>query len=221
MTIKDFQAWLNARGASIPVDGKAGPATRSAIDLVFSNKKAPAVTSRSISQIALRLGCTTKQLRAVAFVESGGSAYDDDGRPKMLFERHLFHRLTNGARSVSAWSDPEAGGYGESSWDKLGRAASTDPEDAFAACSWGKFQILGLHWKLLGYANPIELAYSNVRSEAGHYELLARFIEKTGLKQKLKMISADPETCRPFAAAYNGPGYRKFRYDEKLAARMA
>jgi hypothetical protein len=34
-------------------------------------------------------------------------------------------------------------------------------------------------------------------------------------------LTSNPATCRAFAAAYNGPGYRANRYDEKLAERMA
>lgn len=221
MNSTDLQTWLNAHGASLAVDGKCGPATRSAIVAAFTNPRAPAVTDSEIAAFALRLGCTVKQLRAVAFVESGGSAFDGRCRPKMLFERHYFHRLTEGKYSVAPWSNPAGGGYGEDAWDKLARAACVDAHAAFQSASWGKFQVMGAHWKTLGYAAPIDLAYSTVVSEAGSYELLARFIDKNGLSAKLRALSPVASACAPFAAAYNGPGYRKFNYDQKLAARMA
>lgn len=35
-----------------------------------------------------------------------------------------------------------------------------------------------------------------------------------------RRLSPDPETCRDFAKGYNGAGYRKFAYHEKLARAM-
>lgn len=221
MTPVELQEWLNAHGAALIVDGQPGALTRAAILAVFKNACADAVTNDDIVTLAARLGCSTKQLRAVAKVESGGAGFDNSGRPKILFERHYFHRLTKGKWSPATFSNRQGGGYSESSWEKLTQAASRDADAAFSSCSWGKFQVMGAHWMLLGYPSPIEMAYSTVTSEAAHYEMLARFIEKNGLKPKLQAISTDPEDCRAFAAAYNGSGYRKFAYHEKIAAAMA
>lgn len=220
MTVIEFQHWLNAHGETIATDGVAGPQTRIAIVEAFTNKCAPAITDADIQVLATRLGCSTKQIRAVAKVESGGAAFDDFGRPKILFERHLFYRLTNGKHGLTAFSNPKGGGYNEPSWDKLTRAASVDPEAAFAAASWGRFQVLGTHWRALGYPSALELAYSTVTGEAAHYELLARYIEKNGIKHQLRALSTNPEDNRAFAKSYNGPSYEKFSYHTKLAAAM-
>lgn len=221
MTVAELQQWLGAHGQPVVVDGKAGPVTRAAIIDAFTNVCAPAVADADIAAIAARLGCSTKQIRAVAQVESGGAAFDKLGRPKILFERHWFHRLTKGVHGYSSYSDPDPGGYAADSWEKLTFAASRDPDAAFAAASWGKFQVMGFHWERLGYPSPIEMAYSTVTGEVAHYEMLARFIEHNGLKVALARISADPVDCRPFALAYNGPAYHRFQYDVKLARAMA
>lgn len=220
MNLADFQRWLNARGAQLVADGVAGPATRAAVPAVFANPRAPAVTDSDIAAIALRLGCTSKQVRAVAKVESGGSAFDQRGRPKILFERHKFHGFTAGRWSVAAWSNPAGGGYGEDSWDKLARAACANVEGAFASTSWGRFQVMGFHAHALGFDSALDLAWSTVGSEAAHYELLVRFIEANRMQPKLRALSRDPATCRAFAAAYNGKGYAQNRYDVKLAEAM-
>lgn len=220
MTPTELQLWLGTHGQPVVVDGKPGPVTRAAIIAAFTNTCANAVTDSQIAAYALRLGCTAKQLRAVATVESGGSAYDAHGRPKILFERHLFSRLTAGKYDVCAFSNPDRGGYNEDSWEKLTLAACKDADAAFSACSWGKFQVLGAHWRELNYVSPIELAYSTVTGEAAHYELLVRFIEAEGLKTALKALSDDPETCRAFASRFNGPSYRQFDYHAKLARAM-
>lgn len=221
MTPADLQRWLGDHGHSVATDGQFGPVSRAALIAAFTNPSAPKASDADVLAIALRLGCTVKQLRAVAAVESSGSGFDAHGRPKMLFERHLFHRLTNGRWSTSPFSNSAPGGYGDESWTKLGAAAAVDPDAAFASASWGKFQVLGTHWAALGYSSPLALAYSTVTGEAAQYELLARYVEHNGLVTALRSISPAPATNIAFAKAYNGPGYKAFKYDEQLAEHMA
>ncbi|WP_337192532.1 N-acetylmuramidase domain-containing protein [Novosphingobium silvae] len=103
---------------------------------------------------------------------------------------------------------------------KLGLACAKNPDAAFGSCSWGKFQVLGLHWSKLRYASPYALAFSTVASEAAHYELLARYIEVFGLTDELRALSRDPDDCRAFAQGYNGPAYAVGGYHQKLARAM-
>lgn len=221
MNIAEFQTWLIAHGQPIAADGAAGPATRAAIVAAFSNKGAPAVTDEDVARFAGEIGCSVKQVRAVAKVESGGAAFDAAGRPKILFERHYFHRLTEGKWSVCSFSNPDAGGYGEDSWDKLVAAACRDPWSAFQSCSWGKFQVMGANWAKLGYTSPLEMAWSMRESEAGHYEALTRFVKVNGLADDMARLSTNSSDNEGFAAGYNGSGFRKFDYHHKLAAAMA
>lgn len=221
MNAGELQQWLGTHGQPIVVDGDPGPQTREAIKAAFVNTYAAAVTDADIAALAVRLGCTTKQLRAMSIVESGGSAFDKQGRPKILFERHLFYRMTSGKYGISAWSNPSGGGYSEDSWEKLARAACQDASAAFGAVSWGKFQVLGRHWSALGYPSPIDMAYATVTSEAAHYEMLARYIEVNNLKPALAKLSTNANDNRALAAGYNGPAYEKFLYHVKLAKAMA
>lgn len=223
-----LQQWLVEKGQSLVVDGQPGPLTRAAIVAAFTNPCAPAATDEGIAAIAQRLGCAIRQLRTVGRVESSGSGFDASGRPKLLFERHLFYRFTKGRFGGASYSNPERGGYDQDSWDKLTRAACLDPEAAFASASWGRFQVLGAHaggptypgMLDLRYSSPLELAYSTVKSEAAHFELLARYVEEAGLKDALKKLSTNPDDCRAFAAGYNGSGYEAQGYHTKLAATM-
>jgi N-acetylmuramidase len=220
MNVSELQTWLNAHGASIVVDGQAGPATRAAIIAAFTNKEAPAVTAVDIEGFAAELGCSVKQINAVATVESAGGGFDKQGRPKILFERHKFWRATDGKFGHTIYSAPTAGGYGVDSWEKLTRAAGKDPDAAFASASWGKFQVMGFHWRALGYASPLEMAYQMSRSEKDHYEALVGFIEANGLERAVRALSTNAADCVAFARGYNGSGYARNRYDQKLAAAM-
>lgn len=202
-------------------DGLWEAKSNAALLAAFTNTHAPAVTAEEIVAIAKRLGCTPKQLSAVAKVESSGSGFDDQGRPKILFERHLFHRATDGKWSPTIYSNPVGGGYGISSWAKLSAACAKDPDAAFGSASWGKFQVLGLHWSRLKYASAFELARSTTISEGAHYELFARFIEVNNLADELAQISSDPDDCRPFAKNYNGSSYERFSYHTRIAAEMS
>lgn len=221
MNVAELQHWLNAHGQTVATDGVGGPRTRAAILDAFTNRCAEQISDANIELLARRLGCSSKQIKAVAKVESGGSAFDAMGRPKILFERHYFWKLTKGAHGVGSFSNPQGGGYNENSWEKLTRAACLDPEAAFSSASWGKFQVMGAHWKALGYISALEMAYSTVTSEAAHYEMLARYIEKNNLISALRRLSSSPADNEAFAKGYNGPQFKKFRYDEKLAAAMA
>jgi hypothetical protein len=52
---------------------------------------------------------------AILEVETSGSGYLPDGRPRILFERHIFRRQTEGRFDAAApdLSQPTAGGYGK------------------------------------------------------------------------------------------------------------
>lgn len=221
MNLTEFQRWLNRHGQSIIVDGKPGPATRAAIKAAFTNKKAPAVTDAEIVAFAERLECSVKQIKAVATVESSGGGFRNDGLPKILFERHYFHRLTQGRFGHSAWSNPSAGGYSEmDSWEKLVHAACLDPLAALASASWGKFQVMGAHAEKLGWENSLAMSFSMTKSEAAHYEALVRYVWTFKLTEAIRRLSTNPADNEAFARGYNGPGFHKFDYHTKLARAM-
>lgn len=188
---------------------------------VLTNKDAPAVNANDITVIASRLGVTTKQVQSVAKVESAGGGFTKSGLPKQLFERHYFHRLTGGKWTPAVYSQPKWGGYSDSdTWERFRLALDKDPAAAFQSASWGKFQVMGAHWKALGYPSPFAMVWTLAQSEADHYEMLARFIEANDMKHAMQSLSTNPETCREFARKYNGPQYGKNRYHIKLAEAM-
>lgn len=224
MTLRDLQLWLNAHGANLVVDGRAGPNTRSAILNVFANKSAPAVSDTDVSRIAKRLGGTVQQVMAVAKVESAGGGWDNSGRLKCLYERHYFWKRVQ--IRIPLLSDPTPGGYTidadrdgiNDSWEKVADAAMRNPIAAFESASWGKFQIMGAWAPKLGYVNAIEFVWALSRGEYAHYEALATFIEVNGLLPAFRRLSTDWRDNTAFARGYNGP--KQQGYDRKLADAM-
>lgn len=225
--LKALQVWLNLQGASprLAIDGLPGPATRRAIIETFRNRTAPAITRGGLRLIAERLGASVRQVAAVSQVEAPRGGWDSGGLLACLWERHyLFKRI---AFAVPLLSDPRPGGYTidadgdgiNDSWEKLADATLRfGAEAAFECASFGKFQIMGAHWKKLGYASAVDFVWELSRGEAAHYEAFARYLETFGLVGALRAVNGNPENARAIAKGYNGPAYWKEGYHEKIAA---
>lgn len=218
--------------------GMAGsaPATADIVPLPWSemlakitNTKAPALTEADFVRAAeiLGHGVTPKHMKASRKVEAPRGAFDDQGRPSILYERHVFARNTTPKGHFNALH-PELsavrgygqGGYGSygSQYGKLERAYALDPEAAFEACSWGAFQVLGENAASLGYASARDMAMELAKSEAAHLDSYVRFIKANGLADELGRCRAgDPQSCVPFVSVYNGAGFANFGYHLKFA----
>ena len=195
----------------------------------LTNTKAKALTDADYARAAEELGhgVTPKHMKASKAVEAPRGAFDDKGRPSILYERHVFSRNTNpkgrfnGSHpDLSAVAGYGPGGYGAFSaqYAKLGRAYALDPEAAFEACSWGAFQVLGENATALGYASARAMAVELAQSEAAHLDSYVRFIRVNGLADDLGRCRAgNPDSCIPFVSGYNGSGFRRFGYHVKFA----
>jgi peptidoglycan hydrolase-like protein with peptidoglycan-binding domain len=166
---------------------------------------------------ATALQCDVRGIRAVAKVESSRKPFDDLGRPTILYERHLFHRLTGGAFDAQApdLSNREAGGYGTfaSQYGKLERAYALAAEAALKACSWGMFQILGQNHKAAGFVTVMDYVKAMCQTEVDHLVAFVRFIQADPAMATALRGHDWPE----FARRYNGPAYHENHYDERLA----
>jgi hypothetical protein len=225
MNIADLQQAIGAAP-----DGIWGPKSKAALLAHFTNREANALTEADFTAAASRLGCSVRQIKAVRQIEAARSGFDRSGLPKILYERHRFHRLTGGHWSPSSFSMAQAGGYSidddhtgvGDSWDRLSAAIATGAVDAaFQSCSWGAFQVMGDWWDELEYPSPYALAWTCAQSEGDQLELFIRYVEFNHLTEALRRIDADPANCVSFASLYNGPAFRKFSYDRKLAEAMA
>lgn len=176
------------------------------------------LTPQDFQNAAKKLGVTVAHIKAVTEVESRGSGFLDDGRPKILFERHVFRkRLIE--KGVSVQNTPNdivnaaSGGYlgGVKEHERLDRAAKINRDAALESASWGMFQIMGYHWKTLGYPSLQAFINAMYRDEGGQLDAFVRFIEADPrLLRALK--SQDWST---FARIYNGPATKG--YDTKMA----
>ncbi|WP_018629171.1 N-acetylmuramidase family protein [Niabella aurantiaca] len=177
------------------------------------------LTDKDYQDAARILGVEVAAIKAVAQVESAGAGFLPDGQPKILFERHYFHRLTGGKYDKVGpdISGPyKTGSYGpggQHQHDRLEKAAALDRDAALQSASYGKFQIMGSNFKLAGFATLQLFINAMYSGEPAHLMAFCNFIRNTGLLPALKA-----KNWAAFARGYNGTGYAKNRYDEKMAA---
>ena len=178
-----------------------------------------------IAATAKSLNVLPAALLAVVEVESGGRmGAKVNGRmePMIRFEGHYFHRLLPKALRAIArdqrLAHPRAGNvtnprHQARRWTKLKQAIKINRIAALSSVSWGVGQVMGSHWQWLGYGSVDVLVQEARSGLSGQVRLMARFIQKSGLVAKL-----NSQDWAGFARTYNGPGYRKNRYDKKMAA---
>lgn len=174
---------------------------------------------------ASSLDVSMAAIRAVAEVEARGSGFMDGGHPVILFERHVMYRQLvekfGKARANALAAEhpdivnPLTGGYGKESAQpkRLERAAAIDRECALNSASWGLFQIMGYHWKALGYASQQTFINAMYKDEGAHLFAFCRFIKiNPSLHQALK----NRDWAR-VARLYNGPAYAKNSYHTRMS----
>jgi hypothetical protein len=176
-------------------------------------------TDEAYTAAAWLLMCEPRALRAIAVVEAGrGGAFLPTGEPVILFERHVFHRLTAGkfdsvAPDLSA--PTEAAGYGtfKAQHARLADAVKLDRIAALKSASWGLFQIMGENHAQAGYPDIQRFVNAMYRSVDDHLRALVVFIRNDD--RLVDAIRAKDWTA--FARTYNGPAFANSRYDKRIA----
>jgi len=162
------------------------------------------------------LGVSQPEVWAVLTVETKGFGFLPDRRPQILFERHIFHKLTNGRHDAgnAEVSNASAGGYigGAGEYPRLEKAMALDRDAALQSASWGVGQVMGFNHGIAGFPSVSELVDAMVEDENAQLLAVASFIKNTKLSGALQR-----QDWRAFAAGYNGADFAKNHYDTKLA----
>ena len=186
------------------------------------------LSEADIKSVAKDLGVEPAVVKAVREVEAGGSGFRGQ-RCKILFEGHEFWRqLKKGGVNPKTfqagnenilypkWTKAIRKYYKEDQYARLDKAKKINSDAAVSSASWGLFQIMGYHWKDLGYQSANDFVKRMEKSEGEHLKAFARFVKKNNLVKHLKN-----KDWAKFARGYNGPGFKKNKYDEKLARAYA
>lgn len=176
------------------------------------------ITEADYVRAATELKCEVEAIKAVAAIESRGEGFDSNGRPVILFEAHLFSRLTNHKYdkthpklSSKTWNKSLYGKMSEQH-TRLSEASQLNVEAALMSCSWGKFQILGENHKLCGYKDVYDMVDDMYVSEVKHLDAFVQFV-----KSNSTLLNAiQTRKWAVFARKYNGPDYKANQYDTKI-----
>jgi hypothetical protein len=187
----------------MPIDFK-GPAMR--------------LTDADLSLAGHLIGVGEDEIHAVLEVESSGSGFDKQGRPKILFEPHVFYRCLPAEkrqRAVTAglaYPEWRRGQYPADSYPRLLKAIAIDETAALKACSWGLGQILGENHKACACDTVQRMVHDATLSEGKQLTQMVAFIRSKKLDDDLKR-----HDWAGFARGYNGAGYAAHNYHGRLA----
>ena len=177
----------------------------------------PRLSEADFVRAADKLNVPVATIKAVAEVEAKGGGFFPDGQPKILFEAHVFHRLTGGiftARhpelSSRRW-DRKLYKGGPAEHIRLSEAVKLNRDRALESASWGMFQIMGFNWKTCGYDSLQSFINAMYESEGDHLDAFVGFIRTSKLDSALRA-----QNWAGFAKSYNGPRYKENQYDLKI-----
>lgn len=174
------------------------------------------ITDTDFLLAASALDVEVAAIQAVAEVETRGTPFDDQGRPTILYERHYFHRLTDGRYDAThpAISQPTAGGYGKFSaqYRKLAQAWQLAPDAALRSASWGRFQIMGNNFLAAGFPSAAAMVFAHTRAESAHLQAFVHFL----LSNKGMLGALRRKEWDAFALSYNGKNYKQNDYATKM-----
>lgn len=226
--VKDFQLKND-----LVSDGEVGIKTWT----ILIDKSKPAQTlgnkflaEQDLKDFADKHDLELAAVKAVNEVESSGKGFFVDGRPKILFEGHVFWEqlkkagidpasITNASNAdvlFAKWTRAHYVG-GPREYDRMEKAAalSSNPkvkEAALASASCGSYQIMGYHAVKLGYNSVQDFVDQMYIHERNHLDAFGRYI--TAFKC---IIHLRAKNWAAFANCYNGAGYAQNKYDIKMA----
>ena len=141
------------------------------------------LTEQDFKNTATDLQIEIAAIKAVAEVESRGGGFFDNGKPKILFEAHIFssktgHKYDDSHSNISSrrWNR-KLYKWGEKEYERLEEAIKLDKVAALQSASWGKFQVMGFNYKICGW-NDVETFVDDMYKDEGqHLKAFSGFIK--------------------------------------------
>lgn len=184
-----------------------------------------AISWKDICATAEQLEVDPCAVKAVCQVESLGAGFLESGRPKILFEGHIFwkklrehgedperHAAAHPNVVYRKWDRRQYKG-GEAEHTRLEEACAIHRCAALESASWGTFQIMGFNYPACGYENVENFVEDHADCAATHLKAFCRLLRANRWHECLRSLD-----WAGFARLYNGPAYAENKYDQKLAA---
>jgi len=169
-----------------------------------------------IKQLASNYGYEYPALKAVIAKESSGHGFDTTTSKIIIqFEPSYFKRLS------PVWTDNIVGHIWYQNkvsnqtleWLAFNDAFKIDPDAAMKSTSIGMMQVMGVHYKDLGFPTVNAMWDFGKESEYNQVEIGIKFIKANSIIDK----ALREKNWVVFAEHYNGPNYRQNNYDTDLA----
>ena len=166
----------------------------------------PTLTPADYRRAAAILNCEVAVINAVSQKESGGGGFLKGRILTVRFEGHIFREKTTGtfdkaypslSHRYQRNNPHNKGTVGD--WRRLEAARKLAGDVAFTCASYGMFQIMGFHFRLLGYANPYAMVQAFNESEGRQLDGFVQFIRQNGMAPLLR-----DHRFAEFANRYNG-----------------
>lgn len=182
------------------------------------------LTKAGLDAAAVAGYTSERGIKTVLKVETGGKSTDYKGRLPMLFEPHVFYRelAFDKEKQTEAVSKklayPKAGTlpYPADSYPRFEAACAIDENAACRSASWGLPQIMGNNCDGCGFDTAKEMIEFMALSADNQVLCMGKLVKEQNLDDEL-----NSQNWKGFARGWNGTGYAKNEYDEKLATAWA
>lgn len=159
------------------------------------------------------LDVSPAQVRAFAIVESDEKPFTAAGNPVVRFEPGYWRRFRVATKAAVAFDKAKNAADLDARWEQFEAMKRLDEGAAIMSHSFGVFQLMGFNYKLALCADPVTFLRESMTVE-GQFKLFKRFV-----KMSPALLSAI-RLNRPEGVGhhYNGPAYKRNKYDIKWAA---
>lgn len=168
------------------------------------------ITEKDYKYLASTFGYPLKRVKSIDLVESNGQGFDPKtGKMKIQFEPHYFKRISLLVSGI--WSLNKVD-IQSKEWEAFNDAFKKNPNAAMESTSIGRMQVMGEHWKRLGFVSVGDMWDFAKESELNQLWLGLKFISTDSRLNKATIEG----NHKLMAYYYNGKNYWIKGYDKKL-----
>ena len=188
--------------------------------------------AEDFARAAAALEVPPSAVKAVCLIEAPNGGFDPNDQPRILFEGHVFSRLTGGRYdatnptiSYPKWvrtfyakgANADARNFGEHA--RLTAASSLARSAALMSASWGRFQLMGENYATCGFDSLQAFINAMYDDESAHLDAFVEFVQhdRKGRGWDALKLAVKTGNWIPFAEFFNGPRQMENAYSSKLA----
>jgi len=168
------------------------------------------INKQELLELSESFGIPVPSIQAIIEVESAGEGFDKaTGKIKIQFEPSWFKKLSK--LITGLWSINTVDVQSKE-WQAFNDAFAKNPEKAMESTSWGSMQVMGFHWKRLGFSSVGSMVDFAKKSERNQVWLGLKFLQTDKFIYHAILV----KDWKSVAFRYNGANYRVNNYDKKL-----